>query len=208
LRIVAALRVCSGMLALLWAGASYATLAGTASAAPPNPPVVVAAKMPSIKISGQQTGLAGTCGGAAFDVNTEINVASQASADVRLSAPGVGVVEQFTDETGKNIGPYAADFPMFHIPGFGGGLAPNTPITLTITTYSGPSLTGSISFVSTLVFDCTTGTVIAVPAIGPTQPIPALSPAAIAALIALIVLLGASGLRRPAQRRASRRRFP
>jgi hypothetical protein len=135
------------------------------------------------------------------------HVGSEASADVRLSAPGVGWWS-IRRETGKNIGPYAADVPTFHIPGFGGGLAPNTPITLTITTYSGPSLTGSIAFVSTLVFDCTTGVVIEAPAIGPTQSIPALSPAAIAALIALIVLLGASGLRRPAQRRASRRRFP
>jgi len=205
LRIVAALRVCSGMLALLWASASFAALAGTASSAPPTPPVVAAAKTPSIRISSQQTGLAGTCGGAAFDVNTLINVGSQASADVRLSAPGVGLVEQFTDETGENLGNYAADFPAFNIPAFGGGLAPNTPITLTITTYSGRSLTGSITFVSTLVFDCTTGAVIA---IAPEIAIPALSPAAIAALIALIALLGASGLRRPAQRRASRRRFP
>ena len=197
------------MLALLWASASFATLAGTASSEPPFPLVVATAKMPSIRISSQQTGLAGTCGGAAFDVNTDINVGSQASADVRLSAPDVGMVEQFTDDTGKNIGPYAAQYPTFHIPKFGGGLAPNTPITLTITTYSGPSLTGSITFVSTLVFDCTTGAVIAIaPEIGSAQPIPALSPAAIAALIALIAFLGASGLRRPAQRRAPRRRFP
>jgi hypothetical protein len=190
------------MLALLWATASFAALPGTASSAPQGTgPGVAAAKVPSIKISSQQPGLAGTCGGAAFDVNTVINVSSQASADVRLSAPSVGLVEEFIDETGKNIGPYAADFPTFHIPAFGGGLAPNTPITLTITTYSGPSLTGSITFVSTMVFDCTTGEVIRAPAIGPGPSIPALSPAAIAVLIALLALLGATRLPRPTRRR-------
>ena len=130
-----------------------------------------------------------------------INVGSGASADVRLSASGVGLIEQFTDETGKNIGPYAADYPTFHIPAFGGGLAPNTLITLTITTYSGPSLTGSVSFISTMVFDCTTGAVVRAPATAPGPPVPALSPGAIAALIALLALVGATRLRRPARRR-------
>ena len=205
MRKAAVLGVCPGLLALFWATASFAQLAGTASSAPPaTPPSAASAKAQAIKISPQQTGLAGTCGGAAFDVNTLIDVSSQASADVRLSAPGVGVVEQFTDETGKNIGPYAADFPTFHIPAFGGGLAPNTPITLTITTYSGPSLTGSVSFVSTLVFDCTTGEVIQAPGPGPSPSIPALEPGAIVALIAALALLGAVRLVRPARRRVSR----
>jgi hypothetical protein len=202
LRIVAALKVCSGMLALSWATASFAAPAGTASPEPPNPvPGVAAAKAPSIMISSQQTGLAGTCGGAAFDVNTVINVGSGASADVRLSVSGVGLIEEFTDETGKNIGPYAADYPTFHIPAFGGGLAPNTLITLTITTYSAPSLTGSVTFISTMVFDCTTGAVVRAPATAPGLPVPALSPGAIAALIALLALLGATRLRRPSRRR-------
>ena len=153
LRIVAALRVCSGMLALLWAGASFATLAGTASAAPPNPPVVVAAKMPSIKISGQQTGLVRNLrrGGIRRQHRDQRRQPGFRRCSPRVR-PALAWCEQFTDETGKNIGPYAADFPAFTSP-FGGGLAPNTPITLTITTYSGPSLTGSIASVSTLVFD-------------------------------------------------------
>jgi len=206
LRKSVALGVCPGLLALFWATASFAQVAGTASSAPPAAePSAASGKRQSIKISPEQIGLAGTCGGAAFDVNTIINVGGQASADVRLSAPDVGVVEQFTDETGKNIGPYAADFPTFHIPAFGGGLAPNTHITLTITTYSGPSLTGSISFVSTIVFDCTTGEVIQAPNAGPSPSIPSLEPGAIAALIAALALLGAARLLRPARRRVSRR---
>src|SRR5262249_23938711 len=74
--------------------------------------------VPSIEILGNQTGLAGTCGGSAFDVNTFINIGSSASADVRLSAPVVGIIEEFTDETGKNLGAYDAPYPAFHIPSF------------------------------------------------------------------------------------------
>jgi len=154
----AALKAGVGLFALLWATLSIAaTGAGTSSAMPATSATPTASQVPSIQILGKQTGLAGTCGGAGFDVNTFINIGTQASADVRLSAPGVGIVEQFVDETGKNIGPYNAQYPAFHIPAFGGGLAPNTLITLTITTYSAPGLTGAVTFTSTITFDCTAG---------------------------------------------------
>jgi len=200
LRIARALGFYCGLFAVFWAVESFAELAGTASATPDGTPPATATSKPSIRIAPLQTGLAGTCGGAGFDVNTTIDVSSQASADVKLTAPGVGVVEQFTDETGKNIGPYSADFPSFHIPAFGGGLAPNTELTLTITTYDGPGLTGAITSVSKLTFNCTTGAVI--PAIaGPPASVPVLPPPAVAALAALLAMLGAMRLRVPVRRR-------
>ena len=204
MRIVPVLGFCCGLLTLSWAAESSAAVAGTASATTSDaPPATASARPPAIRISSQQNGLAGTCGGSGFDVNTNIDVTSQASANVELSAPGVGVIEEFTDETGKNIGPYSAQFPTFHIPPFGGGLAPNTPITLTVTTYSGPSLTGSVTSVSKLVFNCTTGAVIEAPARGFATMVPTLSPFALGALAALLALIAATA-RRPSGRRVSR----
>ena len=200
MRIAPALGFYCGLFALFWTVESFAELAGTASATPDNTPPAAASSKPSIMIAPQQTGLAGSCGGAGFDVNTAINVSSQASADVKLTAPDVGVVEEFTDETGKNIGPYKADFPSFHIPAFGGGLAPNTELTLTITTYDGPGLTGAITSVSKLTFNCTTGAVIPAVAGAPAS-IPVLPPLAVAALAALLAMLGAMRLRVPLRRR-------
>jgi hypothetical protein len=206
LRIAAAvLKAWLGIVALSWAMTGFAQPAGTASAvaaqhAQPPP------KVPSIRLLSQQTGLAGTCGGSAFDVNTFISVDMLASADVKVTAPGVGLIEEFTDETGTNIGPYSAAYPTFHILAFGGGLAPNTPITITITTYSGPGLSGSVSSVSSLVFNCTTGAIQAPVGTGAVaEPIPSLSPFGLAATAALLALLGAAVLRRPARRRSARR---
>jgi len=196
----AALRAGVGLFALSWAAITFAvTGAGTSSASAGTPGVTpTASQVPSIQILDAQTGLAGTCGGSAFDVSTFINIGTSASADVRLSAPGVGTIEEFTDETGKNIGPYNANYPTFHILSFGGGLAPNTPITLTITTYTGPGLTGSVTFTSGVTFNCTTGAIILAPAgtsvVG--HEIPALSTGMLLALIGLSGMLGAAALRR------------
>jgi hypothetical protein len=204
LRIVAAaFKACLGIFALSSTTAGLALPAGTESAiVSEHAPVVT--KPPAIRLLKQQTGLAGTCGGSAFDVNTFINVDTFASANVKVAAPGVGLIEEFTDETGTNLGPYDAAYPTFHIRAFGGGLAPNTPITITVTTYSGATLTGSVSAQSTLVFDCTTGVVLA-PARGTgSEPIPSLSDWALGATAALLALLGAAALRRPARRRSAR----
>jgi hypothetical protein len=203
----AALKAGVGLLALLWATLSIAaTGAGTSSAMPATSATPTASQVPSIQILGKQTGLAGTCGGTAFDVNTFINIGTQASADVRLSAPGVGVIEQFVDETGKNIGPYNALYPSFHISTFGGGLAPNTLITLTITTYSGPALTGAVTFTSNITFDCTTGAVVsrAPGGAGTPAPIPMLTTHGLLAVTGLLALLGIATLRRGARGRSAK----
>ena len=194
----ASLAAWSGAFALTLATAGVAaTGAGTVTTTPGTEVAgPAAATLPSIDVPQRgQSGLAGTCGGSTFNLDTVINVGAQASADVKVSAPGVGTLEEFTDETGKNIGPYHAKFPTFEIPAFGGGLAPNTLITVTITTYSGPGLTGNASFTSKITFNCTTGKVLAA-AIDPTAQVPTLSWPALVASMALLGLLGMATLRR------------
>ncbi len=203
---VAAIKACTGIVALCWVTLGVAAPAGTAASAGSHPVERSGAALPSIRLLRSQPALAGTCGGNAFVVNTLINVTALASADVRLSAPGVGTIEEFSDETGKNIGPYNADYPMFQILAFGGGLAPNTPITITITTYAGSSLSGAITFVSMLEFNCTTGQVVSAlpaPASGAIA-VPTLSPLALG-VTALLVLIGAGIIRRVAGLRRVRR---
>ncbi len=164
----------------------------------------LSATLPSVEILNQQSHLAGTCGGATFDINTFINVDNQASTDVKLSVPSAGVIEEFTDETGTNIGPFKGNYPTFHILSFGGGLPPNTPILLTLTTFTGHSLSGTVSFVSTLQFDCTTGTILALGGgvSDASAPIPALGDAALAALAGMLLLASLWTIRR---RRLARR---
>jgi hypothetical protein len=194
----AALKAGVGVFALSWATMVFGvTGAGTSSPGAGTPSLAPAAsQVPSIQLLRPQTSLAGTCGGSSFNVSTFINIGTSASADVRLSAPTVGIIEEFTDETGKNIGPYNAKYPTFHIPSFGGGLAPNTPITLTITTYTGPGLTGSVTFTSSITFNCTTGALIPkASSVAGGEPVPALSPAMLLALILLSGLLAATALR-------------
>jgi hypothetical protein len=204
---VAAIKACTGIVALCWVTAGIAALPGTAASGGSHPVSHSGATLPSIRLLSSQPGLAGACGGSAFTVSTFINVTAQASADVKVSAPGVGTIEEFTDETGKNIGPYDAAYPMFQILAFGGGLAPNTPMTITITTYAGPNLSGATTFVSVLEFNCTTGQVLATQPLPPLEgaiAVPTLSPLALAAT-ALLVLIGAGMLRRLTTLRRARR---
>jgi len=205
--VVAALKAWSGVIALSWATAGFAASAGTASPTLPQvaAPGPTAAKLPSIELLHDQPTLAGSCGGSAFNVNTFINVTGLTSADVTVTVPGVGTIEEFTDETGANVGAYNAAFPTFQIKPFGGGLPPNTKITITITTYTGPSKTGSVSFVSRIVFDCTTGEVLQSSPANLAAPIPTLSPVALVAMTTLLALLGIAVLRRPTRRRTARR---
>jgi hypothetical protein len=203
---MAALKAWSGIAVLSWATAGFAESAGTAPPALPQvaAPGTTATKLPSIELLHQQPTLAGSCGGSAFNVNTFINVTGVASADVTVTVPGVGTIEEFTDETGANLGAYNAAYPTFQIKPFGGGLPPNTTITITVTTYTGPSKTGNVSFVSVLAFNCTTGKVSrAMPqpqGASSAEPIPTLSTVGLAAMAALLALLGAAMMRGPTRR--------
>jgi hypothetical protein len=204
--VVAALKAWSGVVALSWATVGFAASGGTASPVLPHQvPGTTAAQLPSIELLQEQPTLAGSCGGSTFDVNTFINVTGVSSADVTVAAPGVGTFLEFPDETGTNIGPYNGVYPTFHILAFGGGLPPKTKITITITTYSGPNRTGSVSFVSTIVFNCTTGKVLQLGPVNLAKPIPTLSTVALAAMATLLALLGATMVRRPTRRRTVRR---
>jgi hypothetical protein len=184
-------------LALLGAGSAWAQ--GTGGQPTEVTPAAANAVLPSIEMLAHQTTLAGTCGGAAFNVNTFIRVDSQASAQVLLSAPGIPTLETFTDETGANIGPFNGNFPAFNIPAFGGGLPPNTPIRIVINTYTGHALAGVVTYTSTMQFDCTTGTVLNLVAAAPgaPAPIPTLAEYGIGLTALLLGALALMRLRRP-----------
>jgi hypothetical protein len=214
LRIAATtLKALPGTLPLFWAVAAWAALGGTAGQPGPTSTVgPTSSVLPSIEILAKQTNLAGTCGGASFNINTYIKVDSQASADVRLSAPGLATIEQFIDETGSNIGPFNGIYPNFNIISSAGGLPPNTPIVLSITTHSGHALSGDVTYLSSITFDCTTGTILNLTAGAPGDPppVPTLSDAALAMTAALLALVALLALRqRPlAAREAKSPRSP
>jgi hypothetical protein len=193
------LKAMLGAFALFLASAGAAAPGGgTVGAHPLGNAVAQASVLPSIEILPKQLNLAGRCNGSAFDLNTFINTTAQTSASVTVSSTAINpsLLEQFTDNTGGNVGVFNADYPNFHILGFGGGLAPNTPITVSIATYTGPNLTGALTFTSTITFNCTTGQVARL-AFAPPIPtdVPALDSAGLALLATLLGLAGAAALR-------------
>ena len=194
------LKAMLGAFALLTAGTGVALPnAGTDGAQPLANAVVQSDVQPSIEILPKQLNLAGRCNGSAFDLNTFINTTAQTSASVLVSSSAVNpsLLEQFTDNTGANVGVFNDDYPTFHILAFGGGLAPNTPITITIETYTGPSLTGNVTFTSTITFNCTTGLISRLGRAPPLlTPVPALEPLGLALVAGLLGLLGMAALAR------------
>jgi hypothetical protein len=180
---------------MIWGMTAWAQPGGTSGKTSPQA-APQSAILPSIQILPTQTGLAGTCGGAAFNLNTFINVDTQASAAVHLSAPGFPNLETFVDETGSNIGPFNGTYPTFTILAFGGGLPPNTPISIIINTYTGKALAGTVSYTSSILFDCTTGTVLSVAADSGGIGIPALSETALGGLSLLLLATAFVALRR------------
>jgi hypothetical protein len=195
-----------GAFALFSASAGLAVpAAGTDGARPLTNAVLQADVLPSIEILPKQLNLSGRCNGSAFDLNTFINTTAQTSASVRVSSTALNpsLLELFTDNTGVNVGVFNAEYPTFHILGFGGGLAPNTPITISIATYTGPNLTGTVTFTSTITFNCTTGQV---SQLGRAPPlltaVPALDSTGLALLVMLVGLAGAAASR--VRRRAAR----
>jgi hypothetical protein len=199
------LKAMLGTFALLTAGAGIALpAAGTDGARPLANAVVEADVLPSIDILPKQLNLASRCNGSAFDLNTFINTTAQTSASVLVSSRALNpsVLEQFTDNTGANVGMFNDNYPTFHILAFGGGLAPNTPITITIATYTGPNLTGTVTFTSTITFNCTTGQIARLARAPPlVTEVPVLEPAGLALVSALLGLLGMAAL---ARRRAGK----
>jgi len=164
-------------------------------------PLVAANILPSIEILPDQSNLADTCTGSGFDLNVYIFSNAQTSADVKVTAPGAGILEQFTDPVGTNLpNGFNGLFPNYAILPFT-PVPPNTPVTIQITTYRGSNLTGGSSYASTLVYDCTTGKILS---LAPTPGIPTLSEGALWTLSALLSLAAWVTLRRRHARRPPR----
>jgi hypothetical protein len=70
-----------------------------------------------------------------------------------------------------------------------------------VTTYTSANLTGTVTSVSSLSFNCTSGGVVFAP-IDPALAVPALSPLGVAAAAALVLALGALALRHRTARRS------
>ena len=195
----AVLRALPVVVTLILGATAWAQPAGTSGKASPQA-ATQSAVLPSIEILSQQTALAASCGGAtSFNLNTYIRVDTQASAAVQVSAPGFPNLETFTDETGTNIGPYNSEYPTFMIPAFGGGLPPNTPIRIVVNTYTGKALAGTVSYTSTIQFDCTTGAVLNLVSAAPGDPpnaIPTLGLPALGAMTLLLIAAAFVALRR------------
>lgn len=145
---------------------------------------------PSVEITGGVSGICDNSGGSLNpNVPTLLTYSALASDAASMSVQGVGIVA-----TGEENLPF---FPVINDVGsYGFGPAPysvpaGTPVTVQITTYHGPDGTGGVSFVSTVVFDCDTGSVISLTS-GPPQLTAAIPTLGALGLLLLAALLGAA----------------
>ncbi len=152
-------------------------------------PVIVVASLvdPSVEVTGSTSGICDNSGGTLNpNIPTLLTYSSLSSDEAVMSIAGVGIVAT-TDED-------LAFFPAVESPGSFGlnpspySVPPGTAVTVTITTYTGPGLTGSLSFESTVVFLCDTGEIVSLVS-GPPVGVPALSPLALAVLAGLLALV-------------------
>lgn len=135
-------------------------------------------------------GAVNTCDSSGFNLpGVEINVPTgQASEQGVLSAPGFPNLGHTQDTA---FGPFVGPSSFFVFVDTPYTLPPNTPLTLSVTTYHGTNYTGGVAYVSTITWNCTTGAVIAQP-----TAVPVLAPAALGALALGLFGLGAVGRRR------------
>jgi len=103
------------------------------------------------------SGPPGVCSGTNITLPGVIVLAtSNASEQGTLTAPGFGQIGYTQDSNFVGSGTFG--FTVFT--GGAYSVPANTPLTLTVTTYSGPNYTGEVSFISSLTWDCTSGATI------------------------------------------------
>jgi len=180
----------AGCVVALLVAASCAIGAPSLSAAQSSAPLPAAAAagtlgpVPSWKLN---QGAPDTCNvqGSLFLEGAETNIpvgqASEQGVLRALGHPNLGTV--MDTAFGPHVGPV-----LMLISAGPYALPPNTPLTLTVTTYNGTNFTGGISYVSTITWNCTTGAVIQRVA-----PAPALSHLVLSLLGLTLLTLG--GLR-------------
>lgn len=154
---------------------------------------------PSIEITDSTSGICDNSGGTLNpQIPTLLTYSSLSSDEAEMSIDGAGVVA-----TGQE------DLPFFPVVEDAGtyGFAPSvysvpsgTEVTVTITTYNDSGLTGGVSYVSTIVFDCDTGEIISL--VSGVPGVPTMGYLAIVLLATLLGLAGAISLRRRAEVKA------
>jgi len=154
---------------------------------------------PSIEITDSTSGICDNSGGTLNpQIPTLLTYSSLSSDEAEMSVEGVGVVA-----TGQEDLPF---FPVVEDSGTYGfvpsaySVTPGTEVTVTITTYNGSGLTGGVSYVSTIVFDCDTGEIVSLVSGAPE--VPTMGYLAIVLLAAFLGLAGALSLRRGARVKA------
>ncbi|MHB8626857.1 MAG: hypothetical protein ACYDBJ_26495 [Aggregatilineales bacterium] len=114
-----------------------------------------ASSSPSIAIlGGPGTNI---CSNTSFSVPISVNSNAVFSDSASMSVPGIGNVYSFSE----NDPAVSGTFPYFVSPN-SYTVAPNTPVTVSITTYNGINGGGGVSFSSTAVINCSSGALLSV----------------------------------------------